>query len=185
MYISRILHIIYCSTDNQRSSWRKQHYIRPFPMLVATGSFPPQYYTVKLLNTHFWTTVGYSFTCYQGKVYLLKSSLWICHLKMIKMYWKLNMKSPFISAATWWSITLESSEWSYLYVPGISLAALFWMAWFRRVFFLFTISWKRNDTIKVLNRCILLAEYPAYLQILKGNYNIDIVHLPDLHKTII
>ncbi len=71
------------------------------------------YYTVKLWNAHFWTTVACSFTCYQQRSYLLKSSLWMCHLKMVKMYRKLERKSPFTSAATWWSSTLEIRErWS-------------------------------------------------------------------------
>ncbi len=69
------------------------------------------YYTVKLWNAHFWTTLGWSFTCYQRKFNLLKSSLWICHLKLIKMYRKLDRKSPFISAATWRSSTLKSGKW--------------------------------------------------------------------------
>ncbi len=101
-------------------------------MLVATGSFHLKgdflsnfvliliilnlslwvlYYTLKLWNAHFWTTLGCSFTCYQWKFKLLKSSLWICHLKMIKMDRKLDRKFPFTSAATWWFSTLESGEW--------------------------------------------------------------------------
>ncbi len=69
------------------------------------------YYKVKKLwNTYFWTTLACSFTCYQRIFNLLKSSLWICHLKMIKMYRKLDRKSPFTYAATWWSSTLESGE---------------------------------------------------------------------------
>ncbi len=67
-------------------------------------------YTVKLWNVHFWTTLVYSFTYYQRKFNLRKSSLWICHLGVIKMYRKLDRKSPFTSAATWWSSTLESGE---------------------------------------------------------------------------
>ncbi len=43
------------------------------------------------------------------KIYLLWSSLWICHLKMIKMFRKLERESPFTSA-TWWSSTLENGE---------------------------------------------------------------------------
>ncbi len=36
------------------------------------------YYTVQLWNAHLWVTLGCSFTCYQRKFNLLKSSLWIC-----------------------------------------------------------------------------------------------------------
>ncbi len=66
------------------------------------------YYTAKLFE------IVCSFTCYQRKYNLLKSSLLICHLKMIKMYRKLDRKSPFTHAATWWSSTLESGEWMYV-----------------------------------------------------------------------
>ncbi len=95
-------------------------------MLVATVSFSPKrwlpvliliilnlslwifYYTVKLWNARFWTT----FTWYKRKLNLLKPSLWICHLKMIKMYRRLGRKSSFTSAVIWWSSTLESGEWN-------------------------------------------------------------------------
>ncbi len=80
-------------------------------LIILNLSLWVLYYTVKLWNVHFWVTLGCSFTCYKRKFTLLKSSLWICHLKMIKMYWKLDRKSPFTSAATWWSSTLESGEW--------------------------------------------------------------------------
>ncbi len=69
------------------------------------------YYTVKLWNARLWTSLGCYFTCYQQKFNLLKSSFWICHLKVIEMYRKLDRKSPFTSAATWWSSTLESGEY--------------------------------------------------------------------------
>ncbi len=61
------------------------------------------YYTVKLWNACFWTTLGCSFTCYRLTFYSPQSSLWICHLKMIKLYRELDRKSSFTSAAIWWS----------------------------------------------------------------------------------
>ncbi len=100
-------------------------------MFVATGSFSPKnrhhvkfcvdfnhfkninisaLLQSKTLKARFWTTLGCSFICYQRKFNLLKSSLWICHLKMIKMYRTLDRKSAFTSAAIWWSSTLESGE---------------------------------------------------------------------------
>ncbi len=72
-------------------------------------------YTVKLWNAHFWTTLGCSFTCYQRKFNLLKSSLAICLLKIIKMYRKLDRKPPFTYAATWRSITSENSNITGVY----------------------------------------------------------------------
>ncbi len=68
------------------------------------------YYTWKLWNARFWTTLCFSFTCYQEKFNLLKSSLWICHLKMIEMYKIMYKKFSFTSAVIWWSSTLESCE---------------------------------------------------------------------------
>ncbi len=79
-------------------------------LIILNLSLWVLYNTVKLWNAHFGTTLGCSFTCYQRQFNLLKSSLWICHLKMIKMYRNLDRKSPFTYAATWWSSTLESSE---------------------------------------------------------------------------
>ncbi len=82
-------------------------------LIILNLSLWVLYYIVKNWTDHFWTTVGCSFTCYKRKFNLLKSSLWIWHLKMIKMYRTLNRKSPFSSAATWWSSTLESGEYIY------------------------------------------------------------------------
>ncbi len=100
-------------------------------MLVATGSFSPKrgfpikfcidfnhFKSIvmsallhgKFWNAQFWTTLDYSFTCYKRKFNLLKSSLWICHLKMIKIFRKLDRKSSFTSAAIWWYSTLESGK---------------------------------------------------------------------------
>ncbi len=68
------------------------------------------YDIVKLWNANFWATLGCSFTCYQRKCNLLKSSLWICHLKMIKCTENWTGSPLFTYAATWWSSTLESGE---------------------------------------------------------------------------
>ncbi len=113
--------------------WSKNmcEFICPFPMLAATGSFSPErglpvkvcvdfnhFKSIimsallhsKTSKCSFMNTLGCSFTCYQRKCNLLKSSLWICHLKMIEMYRTLDRKSTFTYAATWWSSTLESGE---------------------------------------------------------------------------
>ncbi len=74
---------------------------------------------VKLWNAHFWTTLGYSFTCHQRKFNLLKSSLGSCRLKMIKMYRKLDRKSPFTYAATWWSSTSKVANRYWPKIPRI------------------------------------------------------------------
>ncbi len=51
-------------------------------LIVLNLSLWELYYNVKFWNAHFGTTLGCSFTCYQRKVNLLKSSLWLCiHLK--------------------------------------------------------------------------------------------------------
>ncbi len=64
-------------------------------LIILNLSLRVPYYTVKLWTAYFWTTWSSSFTCYQRKLSLLKSSLWISHLKMIKIYRKLDRKSPF------------------------------------------------------------------------------------------
>ncbi len=79
-----------------------------FILIILNLSLWVLYYTVKLWNAYFWTTLGRSFTSYQRKCNLLKSSLWIFHLKSIKMNRKLDKKYSFTYAATWWSRTLES-----------------------------------------------------------------------------
>ncbi len=77
--------------------------------LWFTGTNLNSIFTV-FQNARFKTTLKCAFRCYQRKCNLLKSSLWICHLKMIKMYRKLDRKYAFTSAAIGWSITLERGE---------------------------------------------------------------------------
>ncbi len=109
---------------NRRMETGKQtkETIRYFLKLVATGSFSPErglptnfcvdfnhFQSIvmsalvhsKTLECSFLNNFSCSFTCYQRKTNLLKSSLGICCLKMIKMYKKLDRKSPFTYAATW------------------------------------------------------------------------------------
>ncbi len=66
-----------------------------FILIILNLSLWVLYYTVKLWNAHFGTTWGCSIICCQQNFYLLRSSLWICILKMIKMYGELDRKSPF------------------------------------------------------------------------------------------
>ncbi len=105
--------------------------IRYFLMLVVTGSFSPERglpANVCVDFNHFQSivmgalvdskTLEFSFLnnfrllshMLPTKINLLKSSLGICCLKMIKMYRQLDRKSPFTYAATWWSSTSERSE---------------------------------------------------------------------------
>ncbi len=42
-------------------------------LIILNLSLWVLHYTVKLWNDHFWTTLGYSFTCYQPKFHLLKN----------------------------------------------------------------------------------------------------------------
>ncbi len=106
--------------------------IRLFPMLVATGSFSPEsglpvifcvdfnhFKSIimiallhrKTLICSFLNQFRLLFICYQRIFNLLKPYLWICHSNMIRMYRKMDRKSTFTHAATWWSSTLESSEY--------------------------------------------------------------------------
>ncbi len=50
-------------------------------LIILNLSLWVLYYTVTLWNAHLWTTLGCSFTCYQWKFNLFKSSLWICHFE--------------------------------------------------------------------------------------------------------
>ncbi len=74
-------------------------------LIILNLSLWVLYYTAKLWNACFWTTLGCSFTCHERTFNLVKSSLWICHLNRIEMYIKLDRKSSFTSAAIWWSST--------------------------------------------------------------------------------
>ncbi len=101
--------------------------IRSFPLLVATGIFSPErglpvnlcvdfnhfkciIMSALLHSKTLKCSFMKNFTALSQKFNLLKSSLWICHWKMIKMYRKLDRKSPFTYAATLWSSTLENGE---------------------------------------------------------------------------
>ncbi len=124
-----LYHKITCSRNNGYQCLY-QVYIRYCLMLIATGSFSPERglpvnfcFDFKHFQSIVMSTLVHSKTLECSflnnfrllfhmlrKFNIFKSSLGIRCLKIIKMYRKLDRKSPFTYAATWWSSTSESCE---------------------------------------------------------------------------